>query len=92
MKKEEYLKDIDIFFGKCKMISIIKTKMYGASTIGELGNKGEFVQIHRKYTRLKKMLWKDSGIKNKKALEDTLIDMANYCAMVYSCMKRDVLK
>jgi len=91
MNKEEYLKQIELFFEKCKEVSAKKTEMYGASSIGELGLKGEFVQVHRKYSRLKRMLWESKGysLEKEDTLKDTLIDMANYCAMIYSCIKKE---
>ena len=85
LSKKEYLHFFKILQQRMLDISDEKTDLYGAESIGELGSKGEFLQIHRKYTRLKQMLWKGSYTgtekKHKDTLKDTLIDMANSCLM-----------
>ena len=92
--QSEYIKHLKTLFYECTDIAKRKTKMYGESSIGELGQKGEFLQIHRKYCRLKKMLWENINIDTveRDTLEDTLVDMINYCAMAHYCINKKKYK
>ena len=95
MKINEFLEDVDKTFVECKKIAEIKTRMYGSEGLGQLGQKGEFIQIHRKYLRLKQMMWKDNfevSDTERDTLRDTLIDMINYCVISLSCLDRGVFK
>ena len=90
ISEEEYLKRWDGIIAKARQITEDKTKLYGVQSIGELGINGEFVQIHRKYKRLKNLVWDGdfgddlllNGDKYSDTLQDTLLDMLNYCAMM----------
>jgi len=71
-----------------------KTKLYGVRTVGELGARGEFVQIHRKYTRLRQMIWEgksDDALqkKHRETVVDTLFDMINYCLIMLAVLEAE---
>ncbi len=93
MKTEKkFLEEIEKMSKESLQILKDKTKLYGVESIGQLGAKAEFVQIHRKYTRLKNMLWDDMSTKQEEkyedTLKDTLLDMINYCYITLYILKQ----
>lgn len=92
---DEYLKRYDNIIAEARRISKDKSMLYGVSSIGELGAAGEFVQVHRKYKRLKNLVWENdpenlevSGI-YRDTLRDTLLDMINYCIIMLIVLEGD---
>ena len=59
-----------------------KSEIYGTTGLGELGAKGEFLQIHKKYQRLKRLVWEESSVGDGDTIEDTLLDLASYAIMM----------
>ena len=62
------------------------TKRYGETAYNSLGIKGIFVDINRKYQRLKRWFWDsepgaDLG-QATESIEDTLLDFAAYCLLM----------
>lgn len=65
-------------------IYIAKNKDYGDSFSklrNELGDKTILVRIGDKYNRLLSLLSKDTQLVKDESIDDTLIDLANYCIM-----------
>jgi len=92
-EEQNFIKEIEKLLGNSLEIIKDKTAMYGVNSIGQLGIKAEFVQIHRKYARLKNMVWEDivTGKEQKydDTLKDTLLDMANYCYIMIYMLEKD---
>ena len=92
-KEEVFIKKVEGYLKESMQIIGDKTRMYGIESIGQLGVRAEFVQIHRKYARLKNMVWEDiiTGKEEKyeDTLRDTLLDMANYCYIMIYILERD---
>jgi hypothetical protein len=93
IKEGNFIKKVEGYSKESMQIIEDKTKMYGVSSIGQLGIRAEFVQIHRKYARLKNMIWENviTGKEEKydDTLRDTLLDMANYCYIMIYILERD---
>ena len=74
---EEY----DKIAAQAREIFVKKSQLYGECE--SLGVKAEFVQIYRKYIRLKKMIWDNdfTGYEQEfnDTIEDTVLDLMNYC-------------
>jgi len=90
---KDLLDTADETIDKCKKILEKKSKLYGTEFIGDLGLKGEFLQIHRKYTRLRQILWngdnKNNGQESNDALNDALLDMINACIIIITLIKKE---
>ena len=85
--KSNFINAYDGIIKKAKDIAIEKSRAYGEGAIGQLGAKGEFVQIHRKYQRLKQILWEgyqdtEFDKMNNDSLDDTILDLINYSIMM----------
>lgn len=80
---------------ECLSLVREKTAIYGSDSFaGEdsLGSKGEFLQIHRKYVRVKRALWRGiydlrSSAKHRDSLEDVLKDLANSAMITLLCVR-----
>jgi len=85
--KEEW----EVFVSKVFMesLEIFRKKRhdYGTENINMLGLKGVFVRIWNKTWRLKNLIWEGKEPKNE-SVEDTLIDIMNYCIIGLSLLRR----
>jgi len=73
---------------------VVDTKLDGTKRYGEegwmtLGAKDVFVDINRKYTRLRSVLWDDKPIPSSEGITDTCMDLAVYAVLVLMAMRRD---
>jgi hypothetical protein len=68
------------------------TKKYGSTAWATLGSKGIFVDINRKYQRLKKFIWNEEVEVCSERLEDTCIDLAAYALFMYMAIKEEERK
>ena len=69
-----------------------KNKAYGNSfgeTFEKLGIISAVTRISDKYNRLVNLATHPDVDKGDEAIEDTLLDMANYCLMTYMELKKD---
>lgn len=66
-----------------------KNHDYGNSfgeTYKDLGIISAVTRISDKFNRLKTLAKGENNLINDESLEDTLLDMANYCIMTYMCL------
>lgn len=66
-----------------------KNHDYGNSfgeTYKDLGIISAVTRISDKFNRLKTLAKGENNLVNDESLEDTLLDMANYCIMTYMCL------
>ena len=69
-----------------------KNKAYGDSfgeTFNKLGIVSAITRISDKYNRLVNLATHPDINKGDEAIEDTLLDMANYCIMTYMELRKD---
>ena len=48
----------------------------------DLGLKGRFHDLNRKFSRIYHIMWEEQEIKVDEKLEDTVIDLGNYCFLL----------
>ena len=62
-----------------RIIADNKYHDYGPDNISALGEKGVFVRIHDKVSRLKRLVWEDRETHAAdESVEDTYLDLLNY--------------
>lgn len=69
-----------------------KNHDYGNSfgeTYKDLGIISALTRISDKFNRLKTLAKGENNLVNDEALEDTLLDMANYCIMTKMCLNSE---
>ena len=94
--KKEILKNLcdhdRMFFIEAE--KMLKTKVdatmrYGISTWDSLGSKGMFVDLNRKYWRLRDYLWNGNERMSSEKLSDTLYDLAVYCLLLVMLLRKE---
>ena len=81
-----------IFCNKLNTIYEQKNKAYGNSfgeTFEKLGLISAITRISDKYNRLANLATHPDINKGDEAIEDTLLDMANYCLMTYMELQKE---
>lgn len=90
--KEQNLNSHDLEFlaliEELKKIKFDATKRYGSKGWNSLGEKGLFVDINRKYRRLRYYLWEENKQMTSETIEDTLFDLANYCILTIMALRK----
>lgn len=73
------LKEFDNIIAQMRLTFVRKNHDYGDDNISVLGEKGIYVRMWDKMSRLKQLLWlaKKPDVKNE-SLIDTLLDLATY--------------
>src|SRR6266478_1881676 len=63
-----------------KILRIIEEKShdYGNDGWQDLGLKGNFADVHKKYVRLKELVWKGVKPRVKESVEETYLDLTGY--------------
>ncbi len=92
------LEDMDATFKKCMETAIAKNSDYGGSTDDPYANfrnstiarvpveKGIMVRMMDKISRISTLMDKEAQVKDE-AIEDTLMDLINYAAILKSYLK-----
>ena len=65
-----------------------KAPVYGLDSWQSLGERSLFCEIHQKYSRVKSVIWDGVKPDSSEALDDTLLDMANYAIMMLIYLRR----
>ena len=81
---EEFLVNV---FNESYRVFQKKRHDYGTENINMLGLKGVFVRIWDKTWRLKHLIWENKSPENE-SLEDTFLDIMNYCIIALSLLKK----
>lgn len=75
-----------------EMIAIIEKKSndYGVRCWQELGAKGLFADINRKYWRLRNIIWDgNEPMVSDENIRDTVLDLANHCIQLAIMLKEN---
>lgn len=86
---KDKLNEFDKIVKEMREIIAKKNNDYGDDNIGALGEKGIFVRIWDKVSRLKSLVWlnKNAQVSNE-SIDDTLMDLANY-AIINMIVRRN---
>jgi len=81
---EDFLEGIEWLQAKSYNIMKRKAPAHGLQGIYTLGRKGIFAQIDQKFWRIKTVVWdrEESDTLEDERIDDSLLDMANYCYML----------
>ncbi len=75
---------------KMLAVKIDATARYGVESWNSLGEKGVFVDINRKFMRVKNFVWEDHNQTTSENIEDTLLDMAAYSLLMIMSLRDKV--
>jgi hypothetical protein len=75
---------------KMLAVKIDATARYGVESWNSLGSKGVFVDINRKFRRVKNFVWEDHNQTTSENIEDTLLDMAAYSLLMIMSLRDKV--
>jgi len=84
---EEWEKTVLRIYNESYAVFLRKRHDYGTENVNILGLRGVFVRIWDKAWRLKNLVWENKEPRNE-SLEDTFIDIMNYCIIALSLMRR----
>jgi len=77
---EEMLKEFDDIWAEMRDILSKKSNDYGVECWQVLGAKGCFVDLNRKYWRLKTLVWDGNpSMVTEEKIFETVLDLANHC-------------
>ena len=82
------LRELDLNKKECVNILVSKQKDYGPEAITRFGRQGLLVRIHDKVARLEN-LDGDGRQPNHEAMQDTFLDLVNYCALGIMVERRE---
>ena len=86
---------VEGIYEELKAVYKAKNHDYGNSfdeSLDSFGLVASVVRISDKWNRIKALWNKDGEAKVKESLEDTLLDMANYCVMTVAWMRRKMFQ
>jgi hypothetical protein len=90
MDNREYKQKFEAIQKEMLDLTMSKHSDYGDDSVFEMGMKMRFADIHRKYQRLKALMWYDRVIEvDSETLKDTLLDLANYAVIAIIQMGED---
>lgn len=92
MTREEYLAEFKAVTDKMLSITTAKNNDYGGAddpfkNFREFGELGFLVRMSDKFARLKTAIVEKRKFEVDESLEDTTIDLANYCLLLLCYMK-----
>lgn len=73
--------NFELFLKDMYALYLAKSAAYGPESIAESGEEGIITRMTDKLARLKH-LRKTGGPENDESIEDTILDLANYCGLL----------
>lgn len=87
----EHQKEFEELIERMVEVKRDASKRYGVKIWNSLGSKGLFVDINRKFMRLKHYVWEDNREATSECIEDTLLDLSIYALLMIMSLKREGL-
>jgi len=88
--ESEHNKAFETLAERMLSIKIDGTARYGADSWNSLGSRGVFVDINRKFRRVKNFVWDEHNQTTSENIEDTLFDMAVYSLLMILSLRNKV--
>jgi hypothetical protein len=86
-KEQQHNNMFKMLVGKMLSIKTDATARYGVESWNSLGPKGIFVDINRKFARVKHFVWEGNDQATSENIEDTLFDMAVYSLLMVMSLR-----